>query len=637
MAQVPSNLIPIRVSQLDDAPVASEDGLLLYVYNGNTYKIRAGDLLQVSGVPISRQVIAGTGLQGGGQLSSNVTLSIAPGGVGFAQLANTGVSAGIYGNNTNIPVVTVDEKGRVTAISTVPVVVSGYVPNTRQVIAGTGLIGGGSLNADVTVSANLSNTTPNSVDTSGSAGVSTQISRADHKHPAIDLSNDNQVDNVLGLSNGGTGKSLVAASGGVMYSGSDGLYLTPAGTSGQIFKSNGTGVPTWVNPNTIAAGSAETLLGGLTNQILYQSAPDSTGFVDAPVTTDTFLKWDGSGFVWSAVAGAGTVTSVNASGGTTGLTFSGGPITASGTLTLAGTLAVANGGTGATTAAGARSNLSVPSTSGSGATGTWGIDISGNAATVTNGLYSTGSYNDPVWLASLSTSKLSGTITNAQLANSAITVNGSSISLGGSATVTAVNPFALTIGSGLSGTSYNGSAAVTITNTAPDQVVSITGAGTTSVTGTYPNFTVTSNDQYAGTVTSVAALTLGTTGTDLSSTVANGTTTPVITLNVPTASAINRGALSSADWSTFNNKQAALVSGTNIKTVGGVSLLGSGDVGTIGSAYGGTGFSTYATGDIIYASATNTLSKRTAGTAGQVLQINGSGVPVWGGVQGGSF
>jgi len=62
----------------------------------------------------------------------------------------------------------------------------------------------------------------------------------------------------------------------------------------------------------------------------------------------------------------------------------------------------------------------------------------------------------------------------------------------------------------------------------------------------------------SGTVTSVAALTLGTTGTDLSSSVANGTTTPVITLNVPTASATNRGALSSADWTTFNNKQNAL-------------------------------------------------------------------------------
>lgn len=44
-----------------------------------------------------------------------------------------------------------------------------------------------------------------------------------------------------------------------------------------------------------------------------------------------------------------------------------------------------------------------------------------------------------------------------------------------------------------------------------------------------------------GTVTSVAALTLGTTGTDLSSTVANGTTTPVITLNVPDASTTARG------------------------------------------------------------------------------------------------
>lgn len=62
-----------------------------------------------------------------------------------------------------------------------------------------------------------------------------------------------------------------------------------------------------------------------------------------------------------------------------------------------------------------------------------------------------------------------------------------------------------------------------------------------------------------GTVTSVAALTLGTTGTDLSSTVANGTTTPVITLNVPTASASNRGALSAADWTTFNNKGSGTV------------------------------------------------------------------------------
>lgn len=47
--------------------------------------------------------------------------------------------------------------------------------------------------------------------------------------------------------------------------------------------------------------------------------------------------------------GSGTVTSVDASGGTTGLTFSGGPITTSGTLILGGGLVVANGGTGAFT------------------------------------------------------------------------------------------------------------------------------------------------------------------------------------------------------------------------------------------------------------------------------------------------
>ena len=63
---------------------------------------------------------------------------------------------------------------------------------------------------------------------------------------------------------------------------------------------------------------------------------------------------------------------------------------------------------------------------------------------------------------------------------------------------------------------------------------------------------------WVGTVTNVSALTIGTTGTDLSSTVANSTSTPVITLNVPTASASNRGALSSTDWSTFNNKAPAV-------------------------------------------------------------------------------
>jgi hypothetical protein len=156
------------------------------------------------------------------------------------------------------------------------------------------------------------------------------------------------------------------------------------------------------------------------------------------------------------------------------------------------------------------------------------------------------------------------------------------------------------------------SGVVTVTNSAPDQTVAISSGTGISVTGTYPNFTVTNtspssggtvtsvsatapltssggntpnlampaattsvsgyltntdwttfNSKGNGTVTSVAALTIGTTGTDLSSTVANGTTTPVITLQVPTASASNRGALSATDWTTFNNKAPSVTYTTN--------------------------------------------------------------------------
>ena len=184
-------------------------------------------------------------------------------------------------------------------------------------------------------------------------------------------------------------------------------------------------------------------------------------------------------------ASIGSVTSVAASGGTTGLTFTGSPITTSGTLTLGGTLAIANGGTGATTEAVARTNL--------------------GASTLGSNIF------------------------------------------------TITDPSAVTF------PRFNADNTVSALDAASFRAA--IGAGTGS-----------------GTVTSVAALTLGTTGTDLSSTVATGTTTPVITLNVPTASAANRGALSSSDWSTFNGKQAELVSGTNIKTINGTSVLGSGDI-----------------------------------------------------------
>jgi hypothetical protein len=65
-------------------------------------------------------------------------------------------------------------------------------------------------------------------------------------------------------------------------------------------------------------------------------------FVGATVTATN----SGDDVTVNVSAGTGTVTSVAVSGGTTGLTTSGGPITTTGTITLAGTLAVANGGTG---------------------------------------------------------------------------------------------------------------------------------------------------------------------------------------------------------------------------------------------------------------------------------------------------
>jgi hypothetical protein len=114
----------------------------------------------------------------------------------------------------------------------------------------------------------------------------------------------------------------------------------------------------------------------------------------------------------------------------------------------------------------------------------------------------------------------------------------------------------------------------------------------------------------AGTVISVAALTLGTTGTDLSSTVANGTTTPVITLNVPTASASNRGALSSADWTTFNNKQNAL---TN-------PVTGTGSAGQV--AYF-TGTTTISSESNLFWDATNDRLGIGTNTFGEKLSVYG--------------
>jgi len=127
----------------------------------------------------------------------------------------------------------------------------------------------------------------------------------------------------------------------------------------------------------------------------------------------------------------------------------------------------------------------------------------------------------------------------------------------------------------------------------------------------------------SGTVTSVAALTLGTTGTDLTSTVANGTTTPVITLQVPTASASNRGALSSTDWSTFNSKGSGSVTSVAQSFTGGlISVAGSPITtsGTLALTVAGT------SGGIPYFSSASTWASSAALAAGSLVLGGGAGV-----------
>lgn len=150
---------------------------------------------------------------------------------------------------------------------------------------------------------------------------------------------------------------------------------------------------------------ASSLLGGDTGTVVYQSATDVTAFLprgtssmvlisgtspswtNTPVLTGTnfigipnsalinggiptqtghggkYLTTNGTEVSWAIVpsggggGGSGTVGSVDVSGGTTGLVFTGGPVTSTGVITMAGTLAIASGGTGAVTAPAARTAL----------------------------------------------------------------------------------------------------------------------------------------------------------------------------------------------------------------------------------------------------------------------------------------
>ncbi len=105
------------------------------------------------------------------------------------------------------------------------------------------------------------------------------------------------------------------------------------------------------------ATTATNISGGAAGQLLYQSGANTTAKLSVG-SDGQVLTLSGGVPVWDTpTGGGGGVSSVDASGGTTGLSFSGGPIKTTGTLSLGGTLAIANGGTGAATASAALTNL----------------------------------------------------------------------------------------------------------------------------------------------------------------------------------------------------------------------------------------------------------------------------------------
>ena len=349
----PSNLVPTSITQLPVAPNPTSSATMICVIQGVTYQVPFIDLQSTVSVPASRLINTGGGLQGGGDLSQDRTLSIATGGVTNDKLANNGVTAGTYGSGTLIPVVTVSSKGLVTSVSTTALVISGYVPDTRQIIAGTGLTGGGNLQADRTISMVFSSTTPAALGTA-SAGAENNAAKGDHVHPALDFGVSTQYTGLLPLTNGGTGKQINSLTPGAVWytDGSNGFLQTVQGANGQVLVSGGASAPTWGSALVVSAQPANYVYAGPTS-----GAPATTAF--RLLVNDDIP----------------------------------------GTLT--------------------------------------GKAMSGAANTFSN-------------------------IPNAALSNSSVTFNGTTVALGASGTITATATNALTIGTGLSGTSYNGSAAVTI-------------------------------------------------------------------------------------------------------------------------------------------------------------------------------
>ena len=424
------------------------------------------------------------------------------------------------------------------------------------------------------------------------AGVTTFSGGTTGLTPSTATSGAVTLSGTLAVANGGTGVTTSTGAGSNVLSSFPTLVSPALGTPVSGVMSNVTGLP--ISTGLTGAGTGVlTALGNATNAtggfVTYSGSLGTptqgvlTNATGLPLTTGvtgnlpvsnlgggsgasntTFWRGDG---VWATPAGGGggggSVTSVNVSGGTTGLTTSGGPVTSSGTITLGGTLAVASGGTGTSTPSiVAGTNVTV--------SGTWPnqtINATGGSG---SGTVNSGTAGQLTYYASTGTT-VSG--------NANATISGGAFTLGVAGTAAG----SLLLSGGTSGT-------VTIKTAAA--------AGTWSMT---------------------LPTTAGTNGYVLSTDGAGVTSWIAASGGGGTVTSVN------------------VSGGTTGLTTSGGPVTGSGTItmaGTLASANGGTGFTTYAAGDLIYASATNTLSKLTAGTNGYVLTL-ASGVPTWAASTGG--